>query len=340
MSAVETDWNYTTGLHRVSEGIYAYMQPDGSWGLNNTGMLVSKGESLMMDTTSDIPLTQKMLKAFAAAEPAAAKTMNTVILTHWHMDHVHGINAPELKASRIYASKICADWMLNLPPKKWLEAINALQGEAKMQMDHNIGTKFDWTGLDYVPPTDIFEGDIELKVGDRKVIITEQRPAHTRSDSIIWVPEEGVAHTGDLIGKDRHQGVQFPFMSNLIATVKKVIGWSPKVVIPGHGPLMSPKDLHNVLDYCLFIQGEAKKRYDKGMGLEAATDDLLANMGKTPYKSYKGAFNLFFTVKMLYCEFAGDTADHVRRNYPEYLATAWRNRKSVPEKYPELFERV
>ena len=177
-------------------------------------------------------------------------------------------------------------------------------------------------------------------MGERKVIITEQKPSHTRSDSIIYIPEEGVAHTGDLIGKARHQGVQFPFMSNLITTIRKVLAWKPDVVIPGHGPLMNLQDVQDVLDYCLFIQGEARKRYDAGMPLEQATDDLLANMGKTKYKSYKGAFGLFFTVKMLYCEFAGDTQDHVRRLYPEYLATAWKMRQSVPEKYPELFGRL
>jgi hypothetical protein len=67
--------------------------------------------------------------------------------------------------------------------------------------------------------------------------------------------------------------------------------------------------------------GAKEKRYDAG-SLQQATDDILANMSKTKCKNYKGAFNLFFTVKMLYCEFAGDTTDHVRRQYPEYLATA------------------
>jgi glyoxylase-like metal-dependent hydrolase (beta-lactamase superfamily II) len=166
-----------------------------------------------------VPLTQRMLKALPS-RPAAATAINTVILTHWHMDHVHGVNAPELRASRIYASKLCADWMKNLPPKKWLEAIAALEGDAKKMMEHNIGTKFDFSGLDYVPPTDVFEGDIELKVGDRKVIITEQKPAHTRSDSIIWVPRRAW-HTGDLIGKAATGTV--PVHEQPIATVKKVI---------------------------------------------------------------------------------------------------------------------
>lgn len=71
---------------------------------------------------------------------------------------------------------------------------------------------------------------------------------------------------------------------------------------------------------------------------EQATDDILRNLG--PYQPLRGAENLFFTVKMLYCEFAGDAEDRVRRNYPEYLSTQCRLRKSVPVKFPRLLERV
>jgi len=107
--------------------------------------------------------------------------------------------------------------------------------------------------------------------------------------------------------------------------------------VPGHGPLLSAADVRDILEYLHFMTGEARRRYDKGMPVDAATDDILGNLGA--YASLKGAENLFFTIKMLYCEFDGDTTDHVRRNYPEYLATQWSLRHSVPEKFPQLFAR-
>lgn len=108
--------------------------------------------------------------------------------------------------------------------------------------------------------------------------------------------------------------------------------------VPGHGPLLTVADMRDILEYLRFMQAAARKRYDAGMLLEQATDDILLNLG--PYQSLRGAENLFFTVKMLYCEFAGDAEDRVRRNYLEYLATQWRLRKSVPEKFPQLLARI
>jgi glyoxylase-like metal-dependent hydrolase (beta-lactamase superfamily II) len=328
------DWErFTTGLHRVSDRCYAYMQPPGNWGFNNTAFFVGGGESLMMDTGCDIPLTDRMLDALAEAEPGAP--VQSIVLTHWHVDHVHGINAPRLRGSRIHASRICADWMANLPPKRWLEAVGALEGDAKRQIEHLLGTKFDFSGLDYIPPTDIFEGGTTLDIGGCKVEVVEGKPCHTRSDSLVRIEDEGVVHTGDLISAGRHVGLQFPFMSNLLELVDLMLSWNASVYIPGHGPLLDARDVRDIKTYLQFMQAEARRRYDAGMPVEAATEDILRNLG--PYKDLRGAENLFFTIRMLYCEFAGDTADHVRRDYPGYLAKQWALRKSVPQNFPELF---
>jgi hypothetical protein len=40
---------------------------------------------------------------------------------------------------------------------------------------------------------------------------------------------------------------------------------------------------------------------------------------------------------MMYCEFSGDTRDHVRRNYPDYLETSHRLDREVKQRFPELF---
>jgi glyoxylase-like metal-dependent hydrolase (beta-lactamase superfamily II) len=329
------DWKrFTTGLHRVSDRCYAYMQPPGNWGLNNTAFFVNGGETLMMDTGCDIPLTDRMLDAIAAVEPAAAR-VGTVVLTHWHVDHVHGVSAPRLRGSRIHASRICADWMANLPPKRWLEAIGSLEGDAKRQIEHLLGNKFDFSGLEYIPPTDIFEGATQLHIGGAKVEVVEGKPCHTRSDSLVRIASEGVVHVGDLISAGRHVGLQFPFMRNLLELVDLMLSWDAQTYIPGHGPLLDLQDVRDIKTYLQFMQAQARRRYDAGMPVEAATEDILRDLG--PYKSLRGAENLFFTIKMLYCEFAGDTADHVRRDYPGYLATQWALRKSVPQKFPELF---
>jgi hypothetical protein len=48
-------------LEDLGGGLFAYLQPDGSWGLSNAGLVCDGEESLLIDTLYDLPLTQRML---------------------------------------------------------------------------------------------------------------------------------------------------------------------------------------------------------------------------------------------------------------------------------------
>lgn len=37
-------WQYTRGLHDLGNSVYAYLQPDGTWGWSNAG-LITDGET-------------------------------------------------------------------------------------------------------------------------------------------------------------------------------------------------------------------------------------------------------------------------------------------------------
>jgi cyclase len=326
--------SFTQGLHRIADGVHAWLQPDGGWGLNNVGLITSKGESLLIDTPIDLPRTRRMLAAMAAADSAAAK-IDTVLITHWHLDHNWG--ACLLKDSRILASRICADHMQKNPPKRWMEAAAALEGEGRLMMEENLGNKFDFTGVEYIAPTATFEGRTQLTVGDVKVFVVEAKPCHTRSDSVVSAPELGVAHMGDLVSSvGNHVGLQYPFMGNLIDICEVLASFKARVYIPGHGPLQSHADILSFIEYLRFVQAATRERHGKGMSAEEAAYDLMANLGA--YKSLKHPERLFFTVRMIYRELDGDTADFVRRNSQEFHATSWRLRSVLPQKFPELYQ--
>jgi cyclase len=77
-------------LGEVSEDVYAYLQPDGSWFLNNTGFLVSQGAGagvISVDATSTERRTRAYLDAIAAV---TAEPVRTLVNTHHHGDHTHG----------------------------------------------------------------------------------------------------------------------------------------------------------------------------------------------------------------------------------------------------------
>ena len=122
--------SYTLGTHQLGDDVWAYLQPDGSWGWNNTALLFTGKASLLVDTTIDIRTTQRMLKDIQDS-CNQCESIDNVFLTHWHVDHVHGISAPELNGCEVIASKTCAQYMAQLPPPAWLSAIAGLQEDAK-----------------------------------------------------------------------------------------------------------------------------------------------------------------------------------------------------------------
>ena len=66
-------------VHEVSAGIYAYVQPDGTWWINNTGFLTGPQGVISIDTCSTQRRTQAHLEAIAVVTPDPVRT---VVNTH------------------------------------------------------------------------------------------------------------------------------------------------------------------------------------------------------------------------------------------------------------------
>ena len=58
------NWPFRQGVHDIGNGVYGYVQPDGTWGWSNAGLVTSQGETLLIDTLMSVPLTRDMLAAF------------------------------------------------------------------------------------------------------------------------------------------------------------------------------------------------------------------------------------------------------------------------------------
>ena len=82
-------WSYTKGLHDLGNSVYAYLQPDGSWGWSNAGIVTDGNASLLVDTLFDLKLTQEMLDSMRRSIPAAA-SIDMVVNTHADGDHCYG----------------------------------------------------------------------------------------------------------------------------------------------------------------------------------------------------------------------------------------------------------
>ena len=96
-------------VEEVSDGVFAYIQLDGSWGLNNTGFIVGRDAVVAIDCCFTERRTRWLLDAIRRY--AGMKPVRALINTHHHGDHTHG-NHLFLPEATIIGHTLCRETML------------------------------------------------------------------------------------------------------------------------------------------------------------------------------------------------------------------------------------
>jgi glyoxylase-like metal-dependent hydrolase (beta-lactamase superfamily II) len=263
--------SYTLGLHELSDGCHAYLQPDGGWGWSNAGLVVGDGESLLVDTLFDLKITQRMLDSMAGVTQGAA--ISTVVNTHANGDHCYGNQL--LSGSEIIASVATAHEMSEVPPAM-LAALNKAPGEVGELFRHFFG-EFDFDGIEPTLPTRTFSGRYEFSVGGRKIELVEVGPAHTKGDTLVFVPDARTVYTGDILFIGGTPVVWVGPLDNWIAACDLICASDVDHIVPGHGPLTDKAGVIAIRDYLTFVSTEATDRFEAGMDAWDAARDIALN---------------------------------------------------------------
>ncbi len=227
----------------LGDGIFAYIQLDGSWGLNNTGFLVGSDAVTVIDTC----FTERRTRMFLdAIRQATTLPLRTLINTHHHGDHTHGNYL--LPTATIIGHELCR--------------------EEAMASGHAAAALFpgvDWGTIEIAPPFVTIQERLNLYVDDLKVELKHVGPAHTTNDVIAWIPQRKVLFTGDVIFNG---GTPFAAMGSVagwLEALEMLRALEPETIVPGHGPLCGPKAIDEVADYLRFLQETARKGLEAGL---------------------------------------------------------------------------
>ena len=239
-------------IQQVSEGIYAYLQPDGSWWLNNTGFLASRDGVISVDATSTERRTRAYLDAIATV---TQKPVRTLVNTHHHGDHTHGNYL--FGGATIVGHERCREAILGTPAPP----------------PAGVWTDVDWGPLELAPPFLTYTDGVTLWSGDLRCEVRYVgTPAHTTNDSIVHIPERSVVFAGDLLFNG---GTPFALMGSVsgwievLETVLRPLG--ARTLVPGHGPVCGPEVIDDVLAYLRFVQRTAREAKAQGLSpLQAA----------------------------------------------------------------------
>ena len=262
--------SYSRGLHELGDGLFAFLQPDGGWGLSNAGLVASEDSSLLIDTLFDLRLTQEMLDSMSSVTDT--RPIRTVVNTHGNGDHCYGNQLVPADAE-IYSSEAATKDMEEVPPN----VMHALQEydlgeELNAFVDYAFG-RFKFDDIEFRPPTQTFNGTLSLTVGDRQIELTELGPAHTKGDTIAYVPDARAVFTGDILFIEGTPIMWVGPVANWLAACDHIEQLDVDIVVPGHGRVTDKEGPRMVRRYFEFVRDEAAKRHEAGMGsFDAALD--------------------------------------------------------------------
>jgi cyclase len=294
-------WQYTRGLHDLGNAVYAYLQPDGSWGWSNAGLITDGEVSLLVDTLFDLKLTGEMLETMRRSVAAAAH-IEKVVNTHANGDHCYGNQL--VADAQIIASQSTADEM-RTGPKPEIMAMAQKQaeglGDLGVFMRHAF-SPFDFANITLTLPNKTFEGETMVQVGNKAVQLIEVGPAHTQGDTLVYIPTDRVVFTGDILFIGGHPIMWAGPTSNWLRACDRLLEMDVETIVPGHGPITDKKGVEQIKGYLQYIYDEARKRYEAGMSVEEAARDIPMDR----YASWSDGERIIVNVAAIYRELSGD----------------------------------
>jgi glyoxylase-like metal-dependent hydrolase (beta-lactamase superfamily II) len=291
---------YTKGWHDLGGGCYAYLQPDGSWGLNNAGLIRDGSQGLLVDTLYDLNLTGEMLAGIPGFAPGLK--IDTLVNTHANGDHTFGNE--KAGAARIVATKACAEEFSAVPPAMMaglLQSADAL-GPMGAYFKKAFG-RYDYQGITLTPPTQTFEGQLNLKVGSVDVQVIEVGPTHTLGDAIVYVPQARIVFAGDMLFIGGTPLLWTGPVENWVRALDRMMEFDADLFVPGHGPITDKAGVAEVKAYWETTRVEARRHFDAGRSLPEAAAVMMAG----PYRHWTDPERIGVTLGTLYRQFQGDS---------------------------------
>lgn len=250
---------FARGLHELDGGCLAWLEPDGSWGWSNAGLIVGTGEAMLVDTLFDVPMTRRMLDGMAGI--TGEHPIHTVFNTHSNGDHWYGNQL--LTGADIIATAACAEEM-RAGGATTPALIRDLPGRAG-EFAREIFEPFDWSDLEPTFPTTTFDSDHTVDVGGIEVQLLRYGPAHTAGDGVAYVPSARTLYTGDLLFIGGTPIIWAGPLANWLAACDAMAELDVEYVVPGHGPVTDKAGIRAVRHYLEYVDEQARQKFAEGV---------------------------------------------------------------------------
>jgi cyclase len=283
-------------VEKIADGIYAVIrtEPASLWFNPNNVFIIGKRDCIVVDSNLTSEHTREVL---AELRKLTDKPVKYVVNTHWHEDHIIGnrvyrdafpgvqfighrstlTDLPTIGEANRKVSLQNGRGFIGLLEGK-LEKRENLAGQ-KLTAEERLGYISDMNlvsmylaeskNFEIILPTVLVDDRLDISQDKRRIEVRYLGRAHTGADLIIYLPDEKIVITGDLIVHPVPLVGTTSFPLEYAATLEKLLALNAKVMVPGHGPVMRDAGyLRSMIALLISIKDRSEAAVQRGENLE------------------------------------------------------------------------
>jgi glyoxylase-like metal-dependent hydrolase (beta-lactamase superfamily II) len=209
--------------------------------ISNAGFVVTPAGVVVIDALGSPELARRLLAEIAKV---TKKPIHTVVLTHYHADHIYGLQVFKELGARIVAHGAAREYLTS--------------DTARLRLDASRQELWPWVDekTRLVPADEWLSQPKTLTVGGVRFDIQPVGPSHTAEDLVVYLPQQKVLFAGDLVFRNRIPFVGQADSRHWIEAMQNLLKFDARWVVPGHGPISDdPKgDMTLTRDYLMYLR--------------------------------------------------------------------------------------
>lgn len=217
----------------VADGVFAYLQLDGGWCLNNAGVIVGDDRTVLVDTAATIPRAEALR---ATVDRLGGARPLTIVNTHHHGDHCFGNGVFDPSATIIAHHRTGPELA---------EGGLGLCG---------LWPDVDWGDITLRLPDIEYSTELTLHTSRHEIRLIHPGPAHTTNDTVVLLPAQRLLFCGDIVWNGVTPFVLMGSIAGSIAAIERLRELPVSTVVPGHGPVGGLELLDQTAAYLRWVQ--------------------------------------------------------------------------------------
>ena len=296
-------------VEKIADGVYACIHKIGGKAICNAGIIDIGDGTIIFDTflspdaAGELPSLVKKLKL---------PPITYVINSHWHNDHIRGNQIFSKEVDIISTKKTAELIIINEPkeiaaektyaPKQVAHLDSLLNNYQGDHTDRAYQTLLMWHGyfaalteneiLETRLPNVFIDKEKTIKGSKRNAKLLCYGGGHTESDLILYLPEDKIVFTADLVFIGMHPYLADGYIEDWKNYLTAIEDLEIEKLVPGHGNIGNANDLHMMKAYLEMVEDQVQKMIDKGLSVTAA-DSISA---PEPFSDWW--FDSFFTMNL------------------------------------------